>query len=171
MDKETADKVRGMVRRVTLKNTSDDGQTQRASIETAEGIWHDDVEILQAYGVASHAPEDGAVGIAIAVGGDQGDVVVLPVGNPSQRLGGLPPGAVAIYNGRGDRVVAYPDGRIDIQAGASVTTTVGGVSMTVSAAGVAIVGGTVTHNGRDIGDTHRHVDVVAGPDLTGPPQP
>ena len=68
-------------------------------------------------------------------------------------------------------MVAYPDVRIDIQAGASVTTTVGGVSMTVSAAGVAIVGGTVTHNGRDIGDTHRHVDVVAGPDLTGPPQP
>ncbi len=62
MDKETADKIRGMVRRVPLKNIRDTGEMQTASVEVADGIWRDDVEIMQPYGFASHVPEDGALG-------------------------------------------------------------------------------------------------------------
>lgn len=32
-----------------------------------------------------------------------------------------------------------------------------------------ITGSGVTHNGKDIGDTHRHMDVTPGPDFTGAP--
>lgn len=32
-----------------------------------------------------------------------------------------------------------------------------------------ITGDGVTHNSKDIGDTHQHTDVLPGPDLTGPP--
>lgn len=41
----------------------------------------------------------------------------------------------------------------------------------VSAAGVAIVSppGTLTHNGKNIGDTHRHSGVTSGPSNTGVP--
>lgn len=45
----------------------------------------------------------------------------------------------------------------------------GGVSVTISPAGLAVDGGQVTHNGTDIGDTHKHTDVMPGPSLTGPP--
>lgn len=32
-----------------------------------------------------------------------------------------------------------------------------------------VVGGTFTHNGKDVGDTHRHADVTPGPSPTGVP--
>ncbi|EHS51486.1 Mu-like prophage protein gp45-like protein [Rhizobium sp. PDO1-076] len=69
MSKETDDKLRGMARRVTVKDIKDDGETQTASIEVADGIWRTDVEVMQQYGVSTSAPEDGAVAIALAVGG------------------------------------------------------------------------------------------------------
>lgn len=121
MDKETADLLRGMVRLVSLKNTKDDGETQRASIEVADGVWRDDVDIMQPFGFASHVPEDGALGLAIAIGGDQGKIVVLPVGNPSKRMGGLNPGEVGVYNDQGDKTVLTSGGNMEIKAGAAVT--------------------------------------------------
>ncbi len=169
MDKETADKMRGMVRRATLRNIRDDGQTQRTSVEIAEGIWRDDVEILQSYGVATHAPEDGALALVVAVGADEGDLVVLPVSNPSRRLGGLKSGEVGIYNEHGDKAVIGAGGDINITSAASVNVTVGGVTFRVSADGVEITGGRVTHNGKDIGDTHKHTGVTPGGGLTGVP--
>ncbi|WP_319568375.1 baseplate assembly protein [Cohaesibacter marisflavi] len=45
-----------------------------------------------------------------------------------------------------------------------------GVTVVISGSGFAVEGGGVTHNGVNIGDDHKHTDVVAGPDLTGPPQ-
>ncbi|NVM42659.1 phage baseplate assembly protein, partial [Ochrobactrum intermedium] len=69
MDHETASKVRGIVRRVVLKNVNDDGETQTASVEVAPGIWRDKVEIMQPYGLATSAPEDGALAVAVAIGG------------------------------------------------------------------------------------------------------
>ncbi len=48
---------------------------------------------------------------------------------------------------------------------------VGDVRLSVTAAGVAITAPALTHNGVDIGDTHRHVDVKAGSDTTGVPLP
>ena len=46
----------------------------------------------------------------------------------------------------------------------------GGVTLAVSSGGVSITGGTVTHNGTNIGDSHVHSGVSVGPDPTGGPQ-
>lgn len=46
---------------------------------------------------------------------------------------------------------------------------VGGTEFTLSAAGFSQTGGTVEHNGKDIGDTHRHSGVVPGGGNTGTP--
>lgn len=169
MDKETADKVRGLVRRATLKNIKDDGQTQTASVEVSDGVWRDDVEVLQPYGFASHVPEDGALAIVLAVGADEGDIVVLPVANPSKRLGKLSEGDVGAYNQHGDRFVINDDGTIEAQAGEAVRVKVGGVTFEVTAEGVDITGGHVRHNGKNIGDTHIHGGVVHGSDTTNGP--
>lgn len=59
--------------------------------------------------------------------------------------------------------------RIDIGAEAA-TVTVGGVSMVISDAGVEITGGRITHNGTDIGDTHRHGGVDRGSGTTDEPE-
>ena len=50
-----------------------------------------------------------------------------------------------------------------------VVLQVGAVTVTISAAGVAIVSPSLTHNGQDIGDTHVHGGVVVGGSNTGVP--
>lgn len=169
MDDETAGKMRGMIRRATLKNIKDDGQTQTASVEVAEGVWRDDVEILQPYGFASHVPEDGALGVVLAVGADEADIVVLPVANPSKRLGNLSEGDVGTYNRHGDKFVIGDDGTIELQAGVSHRVKIGGVSMKITDAGVDFEGGYVRHNGKNIGATHVHGGVIEGDDDTDVP--
>ncbi|KEC73900.1 Mu-like prophage protein gp45-like protein [Rhizobium leguminosarum bv. phaseoli CCGM1] len=169
MNRETASKMRGIVRRATLKNIKDDGQTQTASVEVAEGVWRDDIEILQPYGFASHVPEDGALAVVLAIGSDEGDLVLLPVANPSKRLGKLGEGDVGLYGQHGDRMTISDGGTIELQAGESVSVKIGGVTFVVSAEGVDITGGHVKHNGKDIGDTHRHKDVVPGGGNSGVP--
>lgn len=62
------------------------------------------------------------------------------------------------------------DGSVKLSLAATkLTLKVGGVSLEVSSSGVAITGGTVTHNGKNIGDTHAHSGVTAGPSNTGVP--
>lgn len=167
--KEVFDAIRGMVKRVVLKNVKDDGEMQTASVEVANGVWRDEVEIMQPYGFASSAPEDGALTLVIAVGADQGDLVALPVSNPSSRIGNLPTGAVAIYNKSGDKILILPDGEIEITAATSVAAKVNGASFKVSGDGIDFVGGYVRHNGVDIGDTHRHGGILPGGMITDPP--
>lgn len=169
MSKEVWDKIRGMARRVTVKDIKDDGETQTASIEVADGVWRSDVEILQQYGISSSAPEDGAVAIALALGGDEGDIVLLPVANPSSRMGGLGPGDVGVYNKFGDRVIVRADGRIEMKAAASFTCEIGGVTLSVGPDGVDITGGYLKVNGVRVDDTHTHGGIVRGGALTDPP--
>lgn len=53
--------------------------------------------------------------------------------------------------------------------GDHVKATIGGVSVVISGDGMAIAGGRVTHNGKNIGSTHIHGGVVSGGDLTDVP--
>lgn len=164
---EIVNKMRGLIRRVTVKDIKDDGQMQTASAEVAEGVWRDDLEIMQPYGFLSFPDDDGAVGVALAIGGDEGDMVILPLANPSQRMGGLGKGDVGLSNKFGDRIIIRAGGGIEVQAATSITQKVGGVTMTQSADGVAIEGGRFTHNGINIGSDHGHVTAPPGP--SGPP--
>ena len=174
MEKDTADRIRSMIRRVRIKNIDDGNETQRASAEVAENVWRDSVEILQPDGFAGVSDEDGAIGIMIALGGDEGDAVLLPVSNPSKRMGGLSKGDRGLYTQHGDKFILKADGTAVLQLAAgfsieaqSVTISTGGVTVTISAAGVAIEGGQVTHDGKNIGSDHGHVSAPPGP--PGPP--
>jgi len=149
MDKQTADAMRGLNRRVTFKNVKDNGQTQTASVEVADGIWRDDVEIFQPYGFASHVPADGGLAIAFAIGGDQGDIAIMPIGNPSKRLGNLKEHECGMYNGHGDTAILTAGGSLDIKTGAQVTvTTAAGVFVKAT---VLAMDGDITCTG-DISD-------------------
>lgn len=75
--------------------------------------------------------------------------------------------------GEGDRVV------IGSVGGGSILSfdddgfyfTVGGVSVAITAAGVHIEGGTVSHGAKNIGNTHTHGGVISGGDHTAVPDP
>jgi len=89
--------------------------------ETAEGIVHDKVEVLQPYGFATMPPEDGASGIALSVGADEGDPVILPVANSSKRMGNLNAGDTALYNAGGDQIILRANGTLEIKIGGAAT--------------------------------------------------
>lgn len=54
--------------------------------------------------------------------------------------------------------------------GAGVTLSIGSVVVEITSAGLAITGGTVTHNGNNIGDTHVHGGIAIGPSETKVPE-
>jgi len=62
------------------------------------------------------------------------------------------------------------DGKTMVDVGnAGVTLTSGSVSLAVTPDGVAVTGGTLTHNGKNVGSTHNHTMVTTGSDTSGPP--
>jgi phage baseplate assembly protein gpV len=61
----------------------------------------------------------------------------------------------------GDTQVEQTDSKVTIKAG--------GVTVEISGGGVKITGGMVTHEGKNIGSTHKHGESMPGPALTGPP--
>lgn len=99
----------------------------------------------------------------ISESGDLHDAVIQ--GSLNSDANGRPSGA-------GDEYVLASVGAASVTisgGGASMVLTVGGVSATLTAAGLEVTGGQVSHNGTDIGDTHKHGGVVIGPAETKPP--
>lgn len=73
--------------------------------------------------------------------------------------------------GEGDRVVIglNDGGAILSFDGGGFYFTIGGVKVAITAAGIDITGGEVTHNGKNIGSTHVHTGVTPGGGNTGQP--
>jgi len=103
-----------------VPRVADEGAVQLVDVETHEGVVRTGVEVLAPYGFSSHSPLDGGLVVLLAMGGDQGDAVALPVGNPGARMGGLAPGEAAIHDAAGNRVIIRAGGVIEIQAATRV---------------------------------------------------
>lgn len=128
---ELAHQLRGMIVRGVVSTSNDGGETQTVDVEIAAGHKLTGVEVLQASGVSSRA-KDGGLVVLLAVGGDGGDMVALPVADPSGRMGGLEPGEVALYDpASGARVHIKADGSIHVLSATSVTCDVQGNTLEV----------------------------------------
>jgi phage gp45-like len=113
--------LRGAVVRGAVVGSSDAGQAQTVDVETHEGVLRAGVEVLQPFGVASRAPGGpGAMVLLLAVGGDQGDMVALPVACPSLRFGALGPGEAVLYDAEGNRVHLRAGGIVEVQAATKI---------------------------------------------------
>lgn len=115
MDPETAAAMRGQAVRGVISRVDDGGMVQRVDAQTHDGVARSGIEVLQQFGIASRAPA-GAIVVLIAVGGDQGDQVALPVACPSARFGGLAEGETVIYDADGNRVHLRAGGVVEVQA-------------------------------------------------------
>ncbi|MBY5804077.1 hypothetical protein HFN52_10755 [Rhizobium leguminosarum] len=114
---------------------------------------------IEPHGFAS-MPIKGAKAFLLQPNGDADQAYVFGGEHPAHRPSDLPGGGTAIYDSSGNIISLV---------GTSIRVKSGGVLMVISPDGVAITGGTITHNSKDIGDTHRHGDVVSGGDETGVP--
>jgi phage gp45-like len=145
-----------------VESINDGGQAQTATVTSHDGFPRADLEIMQPFGLASLPPGDGAIAMMLSVGGDAGHFVLLPLCCPSVRFGNLLAGESVLYGADGSRVHIRQGGTIEAKAATSILAqvgtnsvtisqtdivlAVGGVSITVSAAGVAIVGTLTTQN-------------------------
>lgn len=132
-DREIAAALRGLVARGLVRTTSDAGAAQTAEVTVARHVDRSGVEIIQPFGLASRPPAGGSM-VVLAVGGDQGDLVGLPVAAPSSRLGHLAEGESALYGGDGTRVHIKADGTVHVPAGKAVVITCGDLTIEIDKA-------------------------------------
>lgn len=128
--KEIVHAFRGIVSRAVVRSTNDGGETQTASVTTHRHVDRTDVEIAQPFGFSSRAPGGGMM-VVLAVGGDQGDLIGLPVAAPGSRLGNLAEGEAAMHNAKGDRAHAKADGTFEIVSAHKVVVKVKEATITV----------------------------------------
>lgn len=72
------------------------------------------------------------------------------------------------HNVAGELMIAKGDASVLVTASA-IKLTVGATSITVTAGGVSFGGGSLTHDGTNVGKTHVHGGVTSGPANTSPP--
>ncbi|EFH11581.1 phage baseplate assembly protein [Pseudoroseomonas cervicalis] len=138
LDPEAEALRRGGAQLAHVVAVRDGGAVQELDAEAVGGQVRAAVEVLQMFGVASR-PAPGALALLLAVGGDQGHLVALPIGSPEQRFGGLAEGESVLYGADGSRVVIRQGGVIEVQAGSVVRIAAPGV-VVEAPQGVTIVG-------------------------------
>jgi hypothetical protein len=108
-----------------------------------------------------HAPPSvGQQMVCFAPGGDIRQATAIPMTWGGDNAN---PGADGATN-----VLRFGNVTISLN-GSGVTIQSGGSTIVIGADGLAVTGGVVTHNGTDIGDTHRHGGVVPGMSPTQEP--
>ncbi|MCU1276553.1 MAG: Phage-related baseplate assembly protein [bacterium] len=186
-----------MVNRCTVKLVNDALKMQRVQITLMADEALDGVEHLQSYGFTSNPLPD-AEAIALSVGGLRNHVVVIACDDRRYRLTGLQSGEVAMYTDEGDKIVLKRGNIIEITSATKVRLVTPRVEMTGNldvtgntvlhgtlnvtglitgtgglaisgGAGASLAGGTLTHDGVNIGKTHVHGGVQPGAGDTGAP--
>ncbi|MEH6521222.1 phage baseplate assembly protein V [Sulfitobacter sp.] len=107
-----------------------------------------------------------SVGQQVEIKSESGDLHDATIqGSLNSASNGRPSGA-------SDEFVLLSVGSASIKAtdgGSAIVIAVGGYSLTLSAAGAVNAGGALSHDGKNIGKSHTHPNVLNGPDSTEPP--
>jgi phage gp45-like len=170
VDAETAAALRGQAVRGVVIAVRDGTMVQGLTVETHQGVVRV-VEVMQQFGISS-VPPAGGVAVLLALGGDQGDMVALPAGCPSARMGGLAPGEVVIHDADGNRIHLRAGGTIEVQANTKVTVTAPEVEITgnVRIVGDLVVTGQISDAAGSMQEMRGHYNAHAHPTGT-PPNP
>lgn len=151
--------VQNMISRCTLALANAKGKLQQLQIRMLAGEVKDAVEHLEPYGFTS-CPLPGAEGVAVFPGGDRSHGVVVVIADRRFRLQGLKAGEVALFTDEGDK--------IHFERGRKITAETATFTINASEA-VAINSPSLTHNGKNIGDSHTHGGVETGGGNTSTP--
>ena len=156
------------IARATIKKVGDGTKLRTVDVEALKDEQLPGVEHFETYGLSA-VPHTGAEAVIAFIGGSRSHPVVVATGDRRTRPKGRAEGDVTIYHSGGDEIHFTESGMNIKSAGNPITMTVGGCTFKMSSAGLEITGGTIKHNGKDIGDTHTHTGVMPGPANTGPP--
>jgi phage gp45-like len=96
-------RIRSMVAKLTITATDDSGPVHKVQARGFPMELIDNLEVLQIYGLASHAMP-GSDATAMFTSGDRSNGVIIATGNQKYRLRGLISGEVALYDNAGNIV-------------------------------------------------------------------
>lgn len=116
-------RVRLTVARGVLHLVKDALKVQAVQAEFLAGEVRDGIERFQDYGFTS-VPLAGMEVVAVFLGGDRSNGVVIAVGDRQYRLNSLRPGEVALYDDRGQKVHLTREG-IEVESPFNVTVKAG----------------------------------------------
>lgn len=97
------------VRRGVIRLVDDTGELQRVQAEIFGGDVRDRRDRPQPYGFTS-SPFAGSEAVALAVGGNPNDTLIICIEDRRYRLSGLASGEVALYDDQGQTVYLTRDG-------------------------------------------------------------
>lgn len=100
-----------LIKKLTLNSSLD---TQRVQVESVSEEIHDQVPLLEPYGLTSFPPSDVNVGIAVFVGGESDAGTCLGFFDQTHRPKDLLPGEVCIYSKFGQKIKLKSDGGVHV---------------------------------------------------------
>ena len=155
-----------MISRGRVRSARVRGGRTLAEIEMADGELRTRVEIMLPMGMSA-IPDAGADVLVMQVGGPD-HLVAMQADDASLRASGLASGDIALRDKRGQQVVMNADGVTVSGAIKLVIVSAGDIEITAGGA-ITLASASLTHNGKNIGDTHVHGGVVVGgSNTTGP---
>ncbi len=149
LHEETAQQFRGGIARAVAAVVDDTGAVQTVDVATHDDVARSQVEVHQPYGLAS-LPPDTPLTIVLAVGGDQGHLIALPLASSGYRFGKLAGGEVVLYDAGANRLHLKAGGNIDLlcktllHLACNIAQIDAPGGMTVNAAGGVTFNGPVT---------------------------
>lgn len=139
--------ARGTVALVDAKRRMQTLQVKLLADETLDGIEH-----FEPYGFTSH-PHPGAEVLTLSVDGDRSHTVVIVAADRRYRMELLEAGEVALHDDGSSSIVLRRGGIIEISAETEIR----------------MLAPRLTHNGVDVGETHKHGGVRSGQEVSGVP--
>lgn len=129
--------LRGAVVLGEVQSIDDAGEAQTITVQTHAGVVRSGVEVASIHGLATN-PGTGASCVLLAIGGDQGHLVALPLMGFGTRFGGVPAGGVALYDDAGNHLAFTADGNATLAAA-------GLLRLVVQTLSIEAQGGTTVH--------------------------
>ena len=171
-------RIQNTISRATIKLINSKTKTQSLQIGLLAGEIKGNIEHMEPYGFTSH-PNPGAEAIALFIGGDRSNGVVIVAADKRYRLLNLQQGEVAIYDDQGQKVVLTRAG-IVVNTPKTLTAICGG-DVTIKAPKITLDAPDIyaTGNIHASGDvkagnislnSHTHSGVESGGSSTGGPQ-
>ncbi len=139
----------------TVSLIDDSAEVQKAQLQTGSVEIHDDVPVVQLFGLSGNAPA-GAQAVVLFVGGDRANPVAIATNHQGSRPTGLQPGETKLYDAAAKYVYLSSTG---------ITIEAAGLPVTVNTPLLKVSGdiidnyGTNTHNMaamRTLYDEHTH---------------
>lgn len=140
-----AGRIGNMFSRGSVSSVKPTTRMQTLQVNLLDEEVKDRLEHFEPYGYTSH-PLPGAEAAVAFLDGDRSHGIVLMVADRRYRLKGLAAGEVALHD----------------DSGVSVVLKRGGIAQITAPTEVQFLTPRITHNGKDIGNTHTHGGVERG---------